>query len=103
MKRRLVLRILETKISRILAVLSFCLVPGATQAATGDDCANLAKLVTMNTTIGSASLIPVSGALPDYWRVQGRVDTEIGFEIRIPTKWNGKFYFAGNPGFARSL
>jgi len=78
------MKILETKISSTLAVLSFCLVPGsAANAATAEDCANLAKLVAGNTTITSASLIPAGGALPEYCRVQGRVDTEIGFEVRL--------------------
>jgi feruloyl esterase len=95
------MKILETKISSTLAVLSFCLVPGsAAKAATVEDCASLAKLVAGNTTITSASLIPASGTLPEYCRVQGRVDSEIGFEVRLPTTWNRKFYFQGAPGFA---
>jgi len=53
------------------------------KAATAEDCANLAKLVAENTTLTSASLIPAGGALPEYCRVQGRVDTEIGFEVRL--------------------
>lgn len=68
-------------------------------AAIAEDCANLAKLVAGSTTITSASLIPAGGALPEYCRVQGRVDTEIGFEVRLPTTWNGKFYFQGGTGF----
>ncbi len=98
------MKILETKISSTLAVLSFCLVPAsADQAATAEDCANLAKLVAGNTTITAASLIPAGGTLPEYCRVQGRVDTEIGFEVRLPTTWNGKFYFQGATGFAGSI
>jgi feruloyl esterase len=89
------MKILATKISSALAVLSFCLVPGSA----AQDCATLAKLVAANTTITSASLIPATGALPEYCRVQGHVDTEIGFEVRLPTTWNGKFYFQGAPGF----
>ncbi len=72
------------KTSSTLAVLSFCLVPGSSaKAATAEDCANLAKLVAGNTTLTSASLIPAGGALPEYCRVQGHVDTEIGFEVRL--------------------
>src|SRR5579864_1463074 len=98
------MKILETKISSTLAVLSFCLVPGGSaQAGTAEDCANLAKLLAGNTTITSASLIPAGGALPEYCRVQGRVDTEIGFEVRLPTTWNGKFYFEGGTGFVGSI
>src|SRR5712692_6777634 len=69
-------------------------------AASAEDCANLAKFVGGNTTLTSVSLIPAGGTLPEYCRVQGRVDTEIGFEVRLPTTWNRKFYFQGAPGFA---
>ena len=72
------------KTSSTLAVLSFCLVPGSSaKAATAEDCANLAKLAAGNTTITSTSLIPAGGALPEYCLVQGHVDTEIGFEVRL--------------------
>src|ERR1700730_8607221 len=98
------MKILKTKISSTLAVLSFCLVPGsAAKAATAEDCANLARLVAGNTTITSASLIPAGGTLPEYCRVQGRVDSEIGFEVRLPTTWNRKFYFQGGTGFVGSI
>src|SRR5262245_48330820 len=70
------------------------------QAAPAEDCANLAKFVAGDTTITSASLVSAGNALPEYCRVQGRVDAEIGFEVRLPTTWNGKFYFQGAPGFA---
>ena len=93
------MKILATKISSALAVLSICLVPGSA----AQDCASLAKLVAANTTITSSSLIPASGGLPEYCRVQGRVDTEIGFEVRLPTTWNGKFYFQGGTGFVGSI
>jgi feruloyl esterase len=73
------------------------------QAASAEDCANLAKLAALNTMLTSTSLVPAAGPLPEYCRVQGRVDAEIGFEVRLPTTWNGKFYFPGNPGFAGSF
>jgi feruloyl esterase len=95
------MKIFETKISGTPAVLSLCLVPWyAAWATTADDCANLAKLATATTTIMSASLIPAAGALPEYCRIQGHVDTEVGFEVRLPTTWNGKLYFQGAPAFA---
>src|SRR5262245_7021729 len=63
------------------------------KAGTAEDCASLANLVVENTTITSARLIPAGGELPEYCEVQGHVDTEIGFELRLPTAWNAKFYF----------
>ena len=98
------MKTLNTKISSTLAVLSFCMIPGsAAKAATAEDCANLVKFMAGNTTIASASLIPAGGALPEYCRVQGRIDTEIGFEVRLPTTWNQKFYFQGGAGFVGSI
>ena len=35
--------------------------------------------------------------------MQGHVDTEIDFEVRLPTAWNGKLYFGGNAGFAGTI
>jgi feruloyl esterase len=56
-----------------------------------------------NTTITSATLIPAGGGLPEYCQVQGHVDTGIGFEVRLPTGWNGKLYFQGSGGFAGNI
>src|SRR5215471_8099576 len=67
------------------------------------DCTSLANHVLDSTTITSATLIPAGGGLPEYCRVQGHVDTEINFEVRLPTAWNGKLYFGGNPGFAGTI
>ena len=33
--------------------------------------------------------------LPAYCRVAGRIDTAIGFEIRLPLRWNGRLLMAG--------
>lgn len=75
----------------------------AAKAGTAADCANLVNLVVENTTVTSATLIPAGGRLPEYCRVRGHVDTEIGFEVRLPINWNGKFYFQGQGGFAGSI
>jgi feruloyl esterase len=93
------MKILETKISSALVILSICFVP----VSAAQDCAGLAKLVAANTTITSAGLIPAGGGLPEYCRVQGRIDTEIGFEVRLPTTWNQKLYFEGGTGFVGSI
>jgi feruloyl esterase len=67
------------------------------------DCTSLANHFLDSTTITSATLIPAGGGLPEFCRVQGHVDTEIGFEVRLPTAWNGKLYFGGNPAFAGTI
>ena len=67
------------------------------------DCTSLANLAIESTTITAATLVPAGSGLPEYCRVQGHVDTEIGFEIRLPAAWNGKLYFGGNAGFAGTI
>jgi len=71
-----------------------------TKGATAVDCANLLNLEVANTTITSTAVIPASGSLPEYCQVQGHVDAEISFEVRLPLIWNGKFYFEGVGGAA---
>jgi feruloyl esterase len=73
-------------------------------ALTTGECAALAGLAVADTTITSTAVVAASGGLPEYCRVQGRVDTEINFELRLPTTtWNGKFYHGGGGGFVGSI
>jgi pimeloyl-ACP methyl ester carboxylesterase len=53
-----------------------------------------------NTTITSVTAVPADAELPDYCRVEGFVDTEITFELRLPDPWNEKFLFLGSGGLA---
>ena len=92
-----------TNTSQLLFILLVPFAGWRAQAAPAEDCTNLAKMATGNTTITATSLVPAAGALPEYCRVQGRVDTEIGFEVRLPTTWNGKLYVQGGQGFAGSI
>jgi feruloyl esterase len=73
-------------------------------ALTAAQCAALVGPAVPNTTITSKAVIPAGGGLPEYCRVQGHVDAEINFELRLPTTtWNGKFYHAGGGGFVGSI
>ena len=54
-------------------------------------------------TITSAALVAADGELPEHCKVQGRVETEIKFELRLPTTWNGKLYHRGGGGFVGSI
>src|SRR2546427_5589253 len=95
---------LQTLVFGVVGLATLCLFPPpAAKAATASDCANLVNLGVENTTITSATLIPAGGGLPEYCRVRGHVDTEIGFEIRLPTNWNGKFYFQGVGALAGTI
>src|SRR5215831_19585119 len=82
-----------------VAALAMCigLSPQA-HALTANDCAQLINVLVPNTTIRSATLIAEGGGLPEYCQVTGFVDTEIDFELHLPTQWNGKFVFQGLGG-----
>jgi feruloyl esterase len=64
-------------------------------------CAALLSLNIPDTEISSAQLVPADpdSGLPEYCDVSGFTDQTIGFDVRMPTEWNGKMYFAGNRGF----
>ncbi|WP_299946086.1 tannase/feruloyl esterase family alpha/beta hydrolase [uncultured Microbulbifer sp.] len=44
-----------------------------------------------------------SVGLPRYCRVRGKIDGRVGFEMRLPEKWNGRFMMAGCGGFCGQL
>jgi feruloyl esterase len=44
--------------------------------------------------------IPASGPTPAHCRVNGVISPEIGFQVNLPAKWNGRFYMIGNGGHA---
>jgi len=99
----------ETKRMWMLGALAAVLLAGLLAAApahalTAAQCAALTGLSVPSTTITSATVVPAGGGLPEYCRVQGHVDTEINFELRLPTTtWNGKFYHEGGGGFVGSI
>ncbi len=87
-------------------------------AYAAQNCENLAKLTLAATTITRAESVPagsfvVPGGkaapdLPAFCRVTGEIkptdDSSIQFEVWMPgAKWNGRFYGAGNGGFAGAL
>jgi feruloyl esterase len=96
--------------------------PQALKAATGanlPNCTALAsKLQLANTRMESSTLVD-AGALmqgdrpvPAHCRVTGRMherkgsdgrDYAIGFEMRLPMAWNGRFYYQGNGGLDGSV
>jgi feruloyl esterase len=79
-------------------IVAAALLAAPARAAVPADCAALAGLAVPDTTITSATLVGAGDTLPEYCRIQGHVDTEINFELRLPTSWNGKFLFQGFGG-----
>lgn len=70
----------------------------AAAAVCGEDV--VAAAVPANTTITAVTAVPADDELPAYCRVEGFVDTEIAFELRLPDPWNEKFLFLGSGGLA---
>src|SRR5262245_4601947 len=51
-------------------------------------------------TYGAAKSIPAAGKVPAHCRIEGFLPTNIGFQINLPAKWNGRLYMFGNGGYA---
>ncbi len=84
-------------------VAALALAPLSAHAA-GVPCAALTSVAIADTTITSATIVAALGTAPEHCLVIGHVDTEINFELRLPTTtWNGKFYHAGGGGFVGSI
>ncbi len=81
-----------------IALLSVACLPVPAAADTSANCAGLQTLSVPSTTITSATLVAAAGGLPEYCQVIGHVDTEINFELRLPTAWNQRFVFQGYGG-----
>ena len=95
---------------------------GAEKAAKSSQCAALAKLAGPSFVVEKAEIVPAgpapaadgSGAadslgapLPEHCLVQGMLNPRtgadgrkfgLGFDLRMPTKWNGRFAFQGGGG-----
>jgi hypothetical protein len=86
--------------------LSALLAPAAALADAAANCSNLAAANlalpgdATSLTIDSAALVAAAGGLPEYCLVNGHLDTEINFQVELPTTWNGKILMEGNSGFA---
>jgi feruloyl esterase len=66
----------------------------------------LSALQVPKLTVASATDVPASGQNPAYCDVKGSVETEgnsAGFEVRLPSNWNGKFVFFGVGGLAGNM
>jgi feruloyl esterase len=44
--------------------------------------------------------VPAAENVPGHCRVSGVLAPEIGFEVNLPARWNGRFYMIGNGGHA---
>ena len=72
-------------------------------ALTAAQCAAVKNVSVPATTITAAAIVAAAPGVPEHCLVQGRVDTEIAFNLGLPSNWNGKFYHAGGGGFVGSI
>lgn len=92
------------------SIIAFCLLSTSLEAVATTSpvsCANLvnqtipAPEYNYQVKITSASVIPAGGGLPQHCQVEGNIkknndpNNNIGFQMRLPTNWNGKFMMHG--------
>ena len=53
--------------------------------------------------IVSAISVPAENDRPAHCRVDGRIDTEINFELLLPEEWNGRFMMGGGGGYVGTV
>lgn len=66
-------------------------------------CADLVSLNLPDVTISRATNTDSAGASLGYCQVDGAIETDIGFEVKLPADWNGKFYMGGGGGFVGTI
>ncbi len=80
---------------------------GAVPARAADSCADVAGYALSDTVITTAQENPAANGLPAHCEVIGRINQRngadnlpfsIGFHLRMPDDWNGRFYFQGGAG-----
>jgi hypothetical protein len=67
---------------------------GGSQVPTATTCAAMLSVNLPDTDVTSAEMIPADpdSGLPEYCDVMGFTQKTIGFDVRMPTDWNGKMY-----------
>jgi hypothetical protein len=89
------------RLFRILSAGLFCAgLIGAQSAKPVIGCGDLRSLTNYQVSIATALLVPATADAPEHCRVTGQVLPQVGFEVSLPTQWNGRFYMFGNGGYA---
>ena len=63
-------------------------------------CAALVALTGYDFSVYSAAIIPASANAPEHCRVDLLAQPDIGIQVNLPARWNGRLYMFGNGGFA---
>lgn len=91
----------------LLAAVSFAPRGAAAGTAPAGSCGDVVAHGAPNTEITSAQQNPAANGLPAHCEVIGRINPRtgldgkpyaIGFRLRMPDDWNGRFYFQGGGG-----
>src|SRR5271157_6101363 len=86
---------------RILSVGFLCAgLIGAQNTNPAMGCGDLRSLTNYQVSIATALLVPATANAPEHCRVSGQVLPQVGFEVGLPTSWNGRLYMFGNGGYA---
>lgn len=83
--------------------LAACAGTAEVPAGTVDRCAALATMELIDFDIVSARPVPAEDGRPAHCRVDGRIDTEINFELLLPDDWNGRFMMGGGGGYVGAV
>ena len=70
---------------------------------TAERCGALADLDLIDLRIASAQLVPAADRGPEHCAVTGVIETEINFELLLPSGWNGRFMMGGGGGYVGSV
>ena len=50
------------------------------------------SLTSYNFSILSAKIVPATDKIPEHCDIRGLILPEVRFAVKLPTKWNGRFY-----------
>lgn len=71
-----------------------------TEVSPAKTCEELGKFTSDDIAQITATSMGPTGEAPAHCFVKGLLKPEIAFEVRLPAKWNGRFYMIGNGGHA---
>src|SRR5450631_4033041 len=75
-----------------------CVLCAQNKPVTG--CADLRSLTNSQMSVAIAVPVAETPQAPAHCRVFGQVLPQVGFEVRMPADWNGRFAMIGNGGYA---
>jgi hypothetical protein len=77
--------------------------PAAAAACTALEGTDFTHVIDAPSQVASAKFVEASGDVPAHCLVMGAVSPSVGFSLRLPTHWNGKFFERGCGGYCGDL